>query len=172
MDAHNDSLIKVLEELVGLYGNLFDLLLKEKSYLINAQLELLIECNKTKEAILYKIKKVDQLRELEAQKIAHNLGLTVQPFRLLELANHLKMKNQPQLAELFIQIHKTLTLQIERVKELNQENEVYAQSALKTLNGAIDDIKQTVVGKKVYGKKGKMSGTSEVQSGNFVSKEA
>jgi hypothetical protein len=166
-DAQYTELVHVLEELTVLYGNLSELLQKEKSHLILAEVDKLAESNRTKEALLYKIRALDKKRELKALVVGKTLGLTDGEARLFEIA-----KKMPKMqAEHLRAIHKTLSLQLEHVVEFNSENEQYAQSALRTLNGAMNEIKQVVSVKPTYGKKGQMAGSQESNAGNFVSRE-
>jgi len=60
---------------------------------------------------------------------------------------------------------------LSHVTEQNRENAIYVDSALQKLSGALNDVKETVSGKKNYERQGKMS-TGPDKSGNFVSKEA
>lgn len=162
-----DALVSILEELSKLYSNLFDLLLKEKSNLILAELDKISESNKTKEALLYKIRACDRTREKRAKELAISLGVDADKPRLLSIAEKVTAEE----ALLLRNLHQTLSMQIQRVQELNDENEQYTESALGLLNGAMRDIKHTVSGKNTYGKKGQMAQSNETQSGNFVSKE-
>ena len=112
-------------------------------------MEKLGESNKTKEALLYKIRAVDRNREKAAKELAIAIGADSTQPRLLDLARKLKGPQGQALQDW----HKTLSLQIERVIEFNQENEQYAKSALTALNGAMNEIKQTVTVKPTYGEK-------------------
>ena len=88
--------------------------------------------------------------------------------RLLEIAEVLKgTKESDQLR----QYQNTLALLFERLKNQNLQNETFAKSALKTVNGALDEVKETLSGKKTYQKGGQYKAGPE-QAGNFVSKEA
>jgi hypothetical protein len=170
MEAIYKKLVQTLEELVVLYRNLFDHLHREKTYLIQADITNLNESNKTKEALLYKIRSIDKERASTAKALAKNIGSEV---RLLAIAEKILATHKDESAVLK-SLHQTLSLQIARVIELNRDNENYTLSALRILNGAIDDIKQAAGGKKkkTYGKSGQAAATPESQSGNFVSKEA
>ncbi len=166
--THYSSLVQVLGELAELYENLLTVLQTEKSYLIHAEIEKLVENNRAKEALLYKIRYMDRRRQKIASEFAISLGLPPEELRLLEIAKKLKGNE----AENLRSIHKTLNMQVERAVDFNRENEGYAHSALKTLDGAIKDIQQSVTVKPTYGNKGQMAGSHESNAGNFVSKEA
>lgn len=181
MDASQEKsyhrLVTNLEELTKLYRTLLDLIRKEKEILVSANVEKLNESNQSKEALLYKIRAQDSIRERYAQELANLIGLTnteaAQP-RLLEISK--KLQNIPFVvgADRLRAIHATLELLVKRSSDLNKENEEYTQSALKSLNGAINNIKDTLGGKKTYGRQGanvKMSEGPD-RAGNFVSKEA
>lgn len=156
-----------LDDLVKNYRSLLDLIRKEKDLLIAADIEKLIESNKSKEALLYRLKGLDSGRERYAEELAYQINADTKSPRLLELAQKIGGTAGDKLRN----IHSTLDILIKRLTELNKENEEYAQSALQNLNGAVGNIKDTLSGKKTYEKKGKMAYGPE-KAGNFVSKEA
>ncbi len=162
-----DLLVVQLNELTKYYSLLLELIKKEKDLLIEAKIDELAESNKTKEALLAKIRATDLEREKCAYELGLRLGLAGHFPRLLELAKKATLKE----AETLRTIHTTLTTLIERVTDLNQENQLYTESALKTLSIALGDIKNTLGGKKTYARKGKMEDGPN-RAGNFVSKEA
>lgn len=157
-----------LEELTKIYRSLLDIVRKEKELLLNADREALDESNKLKEDLLFKLRAQDSLRSRYAMDLATLVGADIENPRLLELAQ--KLAGTPAADRLRTQ-HSALDILIRRITEINKENEEYAKSALQTLNGALDDIKETVSGKKTYGGKGQYKTGPQV-SGNFVSKEA
>ena len=161
------SLVSILENLTTAYRHLHELIKKEKTLLINADIKALDESNKSKEAFLFKIKSLEAEREKSAKEMALAVGAGTQPPRLLDIANHLQGPEADRLRA----IHSALDLLLIHVSESNKENEIYAESALKTLGGALGEIKDTVSGKKTYERKGKMAQGPD-KAGNFVSKEA
>jgi len=161
------KLLSNLEEMTKLYRQLLDVVRKEKEILLTAQLDDLIENNLLKDQLLMKIKLADTLRFKHAQELALMIKADFENPRLLELA--VKMPGAE--GDTLRTLHATLDLLIKRLMDFNKENEVYAQTALKTLNGTMNDIKETLTGKKTYEKKGQYKAGPE-QSGNFVSKEA
>lgn len=170
MDASQEKayskLLHSLEDLTKLYRSLLDIVRKEKDLLLAASAEQLQENNHAKESIIYKIRTIDGARERYAKEFAYLIGGDVAQPRLLELAKIVQGSEADRLRS----IHSTLELLVRRTSELNRENEIYAQSALNTLNGAIEEIKGTLSGKKTYARKGTMA-TGPDQAGNFVSKE-
>lgn len=157
-----------LEELTKIYRTLLDVVRKEKEYLLNADREALELNNITKEELLFKLRAQDALRSRYAMDLATVVGADIENPRLLELAQ--KMGSNPAADRLRIQ-HSALDMLIKRITEINKENESYTQNALKTLNGALNEIKETLTGKKTYERKGQYKQGPQV-SGNFVSKEA
>lgn len=157
-----------LEELTKIYRALLDVVRKEKEILIRADREALDESNKIKEELLFKLRAQDSLRSRYAMDLATLVGADIENPRLLELAQ--KLAGTPAADRLRTQ-HAALDMLIKRITELNKENEEYTKSALTTLNGALDDIKETLSGKKTYGGKGQYK-TGHQVAGNFVSKEA
>lgn len=157
-----------LEELTKIYRALLDVVRKEKEILIRADREALEENNTVKEDLLFKLRAQDSLRSRYAMDLATVVGADAENPRLLELAQ--KLAGHPAADRLRTQ-HAALDMLIKRITEINKENEEYTQSALKTLNGALDNIKETLSGKKTYERKGQYKSGPQV-SGNFVSKEA
>lgn len=156
-----------LEELTKIYRALLDIVRKEKEFLLAADRESLDESNKLKEELLFKLRAQDALRSRYAMDLALMVGGDVENPRLLELAQ--KLAGTPASDRLRTQ-HAALDMLIKRITEINKENEEYTKSALSTLNGALDDVKDTLSGKKVYGGKGQYK--APPVAGNFVSKEA
>lgn len=159
------ELVLKLDELTRLYQNLHELLVRERKHLIDANVNELAESNRTKEALLQKIKQVDHERELISQATAQRVG--AQEPRLLAIAEKLPNDKKNQ----FKSIHEALSLLLSRVAEINRENETYTDSALRNVDGAISELKDLFAGKSVYGKKGQV-GTGPEKSGNLVRREA
>jgi flagellar biosynthesis/type III secretory pathway chaperone len=171
MDASHEKsyakLLHSLEDLTKLYRSLLEIVRKEKEYLVSADIEKLQISNQEKESTLYKIRTIDGARERYAKELAGLIGTDVAQPRLLDMARVIQGTEGERLRA----IHATLDLLVKRTADLNRENEIYAKSALETLNGAMNDIKETLAGKKTYARQGKMA-TGPDQAGNFVSKEA
>lgn len=157
-----------LDDLTKSYRSLLELVRKEKEILLKADREALDENNRLKEDMLFKLRSHDALRSRYASELASQVGADHENPRLLEIAQ--KMGPGAHSDRLRTQ-HATLDLVIRRITEINKENEEYAQSALKNLGGALNDIKGTLSGKKTYSGKGQYKAGPE-QSGHFVSKEA
>lgn len=158
-----------LSELCDLYTKVIALLEVEKKNLISGSTEEIFKTNSEKESLLKKIGGVEGLRLGFAASLARSLGLVgnSQP-RLLELASALK--GQPHelvLRDWYQKISDVMT----KVQELNSENEVLAMAALRNVGGALDNIKDSLSGKKTYRRSGQFKSGPE-QSGNFISKEA
>ncbi len=168
--SHEKSFAKLtanLDELTKLYRSLLEVCRKEKDLLIAADITKLDENNKNKEMILYKIRSQDGARERYAKELALLIGGDVHNPRLLELA---KILNGAEADRLRV-LHGSLEMLVSRVASLNKENEQYAQSALGTLNGALNNIKDSLSGKKTYARQGTMEFGPD-KAGNFVRKEA
>lgn len=157
-----------LEELTKIYRALLDIVRKEKDLLVKADLPALDESNKLKEDLLFKLRAQDALRARYAMDLATMVGADAENPRLLELAQ--KLAGNPAADRLRTQ-HSALDVLIKRITDINKENEEYAKSALGTLNGALNDVKDSLAGKKTYGGKGQYKTGPQV-AGNFVSKEA
>jgi flagellar biosynthesis/type III secretory pathway chaperone len=162
----SNSLITVLEEQIRVYRHLLDCVRKEKEILISANLDDLNENNKTKEAMLLKIRALEAQRITNATELSNGLGLTLDVPRLLEIARHL----DTDLADKLRNIHSVLELLLKRVQEFNKQNESLVQTALSNITGAMNEIKGTVTDKPTYQKKGEMDG--HTAAGQIVRREA
>jgi flagellar biosynthesis/type III secretory pathway chaperone len=166
LDRSYQRLLTNLEELTTLYRHLLDLVRKEKQLLIDANMDKLQENNENKENLLFKIKTTDSLRARYAAELASLVQADAENPRLLDIAKNV---GGPEGERLRV-IHAALDMLIRRLSTLNKENEEVAQSALKNLGGALNNIKDTLSGKKTYGGKGQVKRGPE-QAGHFVSKE-
>ncbi len=171
MDARVETVYKKLtenlEELTKIYRQLLDVVRKEKEFLINVDLIEIDRARILKEELIGKSRIADMVREKYAYELGSLVGLTVTRPRLMEIAAQLPVKEGDTLR----QFHSGLEMVVKRLQELNRENAKYADSALRTLSGALGDIKETLAGKNTYERKGQYKSGPEV-SGNFVSKEA
>lgn len=161
------KLTQTLEEMTKIYRQLLDVVRKEKDFLINVDIIEIEKARTLKEELISKSRMADMVREKYAHELGSLVGLTIARPRLMELAAQLPLKEGDALR----QMHSGLEMVIRRLQELNRENDHYAQSALKTLNGALGNIKETLAGKSTYERKGQYKAGPEV-SGNFMSKEA
>lgn len=162
-----EKLIHNLEDLTKAYRQVLELVRKEKDLLLQADLQALTENNLAKEKMILRLKSLDGLRIKYANEIARLVGLEESEARLLEIARLVESVEGEKLRTQ----QATLEILIRRVKEINHANEEFTQSALDKINGAMSNVKETVSGKKTYGRKGKMESGASTASGNFVSKE-
>lgn len=162
-----EKLSQSLEEMTKLYRQMLEVVRKERECLVAVNQPEIEACFLQKEELVSKIRLCDMLREKYAQNLGVELGVKSQVPRLLELAQNLPIRN----GDLLRQHHASLELVIKRIQEINRENEIVAQNALRVLDGALGDIKETLAGKNTYERKGKYK-TGPEQSGHFVSKEA
>lgn len=171
MDAAQASIIQKLmqslDELTKLYRQLLEVVRKERDLLIAANLEELDQNNLTKDSLIMKVRLADVLRVKRAEEAAQMVGADAQNPRLLEIARKIQGPEADRLRNL----HASLETLLNRISEINKGNEEYATYALRTLNGAMNDIKDTLTGKKTYERKGTYKAGPEA-TGNFVSKEA
>lgn len=160
-------LIAHLEEELKVYRALLDVVRREKEILVSANIEDLNENNKSKEAMLAKLKQLDRLREKHAREAAGAVGADAHNPRLLEIAAKLDLQQGDRLRSL----HQALDLLLGRLRELNKKNESLAQSALQNIQGAMQAIRTTLSDSPTYKKQGDMK-KGELQSGQLVSREA
>lgn len=161
------ELIQNLEEQVKVYRHLLEVVRKEKDILISANLDDLNENNRTKEAMLLKIRSLEMERIKLASGICDSIGLTQEEPRLLEIAR--LVGGEP--ADRLRSIHSVLELLLRRVQEYNQQNETLVQAALANVTGAMNAIRGTLQEKSTYQRKGEVA-AQPASAGQLVSKEA
>lgn len=166
MQTSYDKLYETLEEQIRVYRHLLEVVRKEKEILISAHLDDLNENNKTKEAMLLKIKGLESIRMRAASELSQELGLSPDQPRLLDIATQLGNEAGEKLRNL----HAVLDLLLKRIQELNKHNETLVQSALNNITGAMKAIRDTLQDKPTYQRKGEIS--EAPASGQLVSKEA
>ncbi len=171
MDAARETTFQRLQSnldgLAAIYRQLLDVVYKERELLISADLDQLRQNTESKEAILQKARFADTVRVRIAEEMAAEVGANAQDPRLLEISDKLGGEKGAQLRRQ----HQILESLIRKVTQANLENEEYTKSALRNLDGAMNNLKESISGKKTYGGKGRYKMGPEV-SGNFVSKEA
>lgn len=162
-----EKMISNLDEMLKNYRQLLDIVRKEKDLLIVSNIDQLNENNNTKEQVIIKIKALDAVRMTYATELAHLVGAdTAQP-RLLEIAQKIGGAE----AEKLRTMHSALEIVIKRLSEINKNNVVYAESALQTVNSALENFKDALIGpQKTYQQKGKYK--QPEQSGHLVTRKA
>lgn len=166
MGENITHLLSTLDEQIKVYRALLDVVRKEKEILVSANLDDLNENNRAKEAMLIKIRALENDRVKWAAVVHSDLGLEGNEPRLLEIARYLDSAQADQLRN----VHSVLELLLRRVQEYNRQNEQLVQSALTNITGAMKAIKGTLEAKPTYQKKGEIEGVAH--NGQLVSREA
>ncbi len=165
-NRHYQQLVDGIANIIKVYRLLLDNVLNEKECLIKADIEKLTENNRSKETILLKIRTFENARLKVTRDLAATVGANTEQPRLLEIANFFAGVDGEKLRDQ----HGVLELLISRVNEVNKENEILAQSALKHIDGALGSLRDTFSEKPVYKKEGSL--TTAPQSGRLVRCEA
>ena len=158
--------VECLDDEIKVYRHLLDIIRKEKDILISAKTDDLVENNKAKDAMLAKLRQIDRVREKCARELAQKVGVSIDEPRLLEIATKFETRDGDRLRS----IHQTLTLMVQRVKDLNQKNEALVKSALNNVQGAMEALRTALGDSPTYRKQGELKKT-EVLSGQLVSRE-
>ena len=161
-----EDLLECLDGLVKVYRTLLETVRREKEILIASQLDDLTENNKAKDAMLVKIRSLELCRIGLATELARAVGADHESPRLLEIAN----RSTLALGDRLRSMHNVLDLLVKRVAEVNKQNEELVQSALTTITGAMEAIRDGLKPKATYGSKGKMADASK-DGGHLVRKE-
>jgi flagellar biosynthesis/type III secretory pathway chaperone len=160
------NLEAVLEDEVKIYRTLLDTVRREKELIVEANVEELNQSNQAKENMILKLRGLERIREKAARDLALTVGANAERPRLLEIAVKLLDPEASKLRS----IHATLELLIGRIREFNEANGALIESSLRTINGALGVIKETLGAKPVYGQSGEKKPEAGL-AGAFVSKE-
>jgi len=166
-EALFNELTACLENLVKVYRSLLDVVRREKEILVASKLDELNENNKAKDAMLVRIRSLENQRMKCARDLAQAVGADMEQPRLLDIANHCELAWADRLRNL----HSVLDLLVRRVAEVNKQNEALVQAALNNITGAMDAIRDGLKPKPVYGPKGNIAAPSAAAP-TLVSKEA
>ncbi len=166
LESSYKELSGTLDDLVKIYRSLLDVVRREKEILTDSRLDELNENNKSKDALLVRIRTLENSRMKSAREMAQILGGDVDQPRLLELAAKMPGERGDRLRNL----HSVLELLVRRVAEVNKQNEELVQSALRHITGAMEAVKEGLAPKSTYEKHGSVTG--RVEGGALVNREA
>lgn len=162
----HDALVDNLDALVKVYRSLLEIVRKEKEILVSAKLDDLNENNKAKDAMLVRIRSLENTRMKLARDFAQAVGADIEAPRLLDIATRIDHERAQRLRNL----HSVLDLLVKRVSEVNRQNEDLVKSALSTITGAMEAIRDTLQEKPTYARKGQLAPATN-ESGALVRKE-
>jgi flagellar biosynthesis/type III secretory pathway chaperone len=160
------ELCDCLENLVKVYRSLLEIVRKEKDILAASQLDELNENNRAKDAMIIRVRSLENSRIKCARDFAAVVGADQESPRLLDIASYCKGEWAVRLHNL----HSVLELLVKRVSEVNKQNENLVQSALKNITGAMEAIKDGLQPKSTYARQGQLA-NSRAENGNIVSRE-
>lgn len=152
-----NRLLQNLEELITAYRHLLEAVRLEKDFIGDSNLEKMNQSNEIKDGLLMKIRALDSIRERYAKELAHLVGVESEYPRLLELAQKVPF----EMAEKLRLSHATLDLLIRRLQTLNQQNQRVVETALSTLHGALNELRDALAPTKTYGRDKKMGPVAE-----------
>lgn len=161
------DLVDCLENLVKVYRSLLDVVRKEKEILVASKLDELNENNKSKDAMLIRIRSLENHRMKCARDLAQEVGADVEQPRLLDIA----VRSPHAQADKLRNLHSVLELLVRRVADVNKQNEELVQAALSNITGAMEAIRDGLKPKPVYGKQGGVA-QQKTEGGHLVSREA
>lgn len=159
--------MECLESLVKVYRSLLEIVRKEKEILVSSKLEDLNENNKAKDAMLVRIRSLENQRMRCSRELAHMVGADVEQPRLLDIAVHCPVVWGDKLRNM----HSVLDLLVRRVADVNKQNEELVQAALSNITGAMDAIREELNPKPVYARQGAIA-AQKSDGGHLVSREA
>ena len=162
------NLVEALDQLVTVYRHLLDTVRRENDVLIKAEMSKVPELNEAKEKLVYKVRQLDHQWQQAADTLAAQLGLKESKPTLLGLAS----VHQGEQATKLEQLHSVLTMLVNRIVEINKNNETLVQAALSHINGAMDSITTTLNENPTYRNSGSMEAENKDAQGRLVQREA
>jgi len=165
-----DELQKNLRHQLTLYRQLVDLLREEKEHIVAVRLKDVRESTYSKEALLDEVHREEFRRQRWVKEAASFLGISPPEVTMEVIATHIAPR---ELHESLISLKLTLTHMVKKAKEMNEENKLLVESALKDAQ----TMKRNILGltsdqAQVYGPKGNMGSSTREQGARFLSKEA
>jgi flagellar biosynthesis/type III secretory pathway chaperone len=167
VDGLYHELVECLDGLIKIYRNLLDVVRREKEILVASRLDELNDNNKAKDAMLVRVRSLENTRMKCARDLAQAVGSDVEQPRLLEIATRVEHEKAQRLRNL----HSALELLVKRVAEVNKQNEELVQAALNNITGAMDAIRDGLKPKPTYARQGSMA-PSKSDGPHLVSREA
>jgi hypothetical protein len=162
-----EDLDHCLESLIKVYRSVLEVVRKEKEILVASRLDELTENNKSKDAMLVRIRSLENHRLHCARDLAYAVGADTEQPRLLDIANYASAKWQDRLRT----DHSVLDLLVRRVAEVNRQNEELVQAALNSITGAMEAIRDGLKPKPTYARQGQIA-PQKTDGGQLVSREA
>lgn len=166
VDGLYSDFVDCLESLVKVYRTLLEVVRREKEILVASKLDELNENNKSKDAMLIRIRSLENQRMKYSSDLAKAVGADIEAPRLLDIANHCDSKWQDRLRN----FHSVLDLLVRRVADVNKQNEELVQSALNNITGAMESIREGLKPKPTYGPKGSLS-ANKTDTPSLLSKD-
>lgn len=162
------QLCESLEGLVKHYRSLLNIVRKEKEILVNADLDKLNDNNRVKEELIIQVSNVEKQRIQHAKSLAESLNMDVEGVKLLDFCPHLSAEKSERMRN----YHSVLDLLMKRVQEYHHTNKQLVHTALESITGAMNSVKDTLQENPVYQKKKEEGLQGNLQSGQIVSREA
>lgn len=159
-----------LQKMIGFHCNLMEVVRAERDALVNVAVKDIQETVSSKQAL------VESIRQTEAERLRTTTEIAVKlkrPLRELTLSELILVVqgHDLKLADQFRSSLNTLTVLVQRVSDLNKDNQLFVEHSLQH----VDAMKKNVMGESVpksntYTQQGQRS--APVKGARFISKEA
>lgn len=165
-----EELQKNLKHQLSLYRQLVDLLREEREHVIAVRFKEIRECTYSKEALLDEIHREEFRRQRWVREAAGFCQIAEKDFTIEATAERLA---EPAQREPLLSLKFALLHLIKKAREMNADNRVLVESALKDAQV----LKRNILGlssdqPQVYGPSGSLGNSARDQSARFLSKEA
>ncbi|MFQ5559403.1 MAG: flagellar protein FlgN [Nitrospinota bacterium] len=164
MKSHPENLLRILEEISGLYESLEGILKKEKLSLIQNSLDDIVEGTKQKETITLKLSMLEESRE---KVISEMSGILEKPKGEIDLTL-LSKDPDPLTARRFAKLKETLTPLLKRVGQLQRENRCFIEESIKGISSTFSFFNKITSETKTYRGSGEYGTLSNGATGKVV----
>jgi hypothetical protein len=141
MEKELTEIHRILENLVGLHRQLVEVVRSEREALVSADLKAIQERTYAKEALIEQIRAQESARVRQVSALAILWRKPLRELTLPKLIIEVQGKDLA-LAEQFRTLFNTLSLLVQRIEQLNQDNRALVQKSL----DHIEDMKRNVLG--------------------------
>jgi len=160
-----DELIRVFEKQIELHQELLTVLSKEKTSIVESNLEALNNANGEKETLILKVKNLEEKRLNLAVKIAESSGESCQDITLKRLC---EITGEPHSTRLD-DCRSRLISMIKNVRDLNEENKILLTQGVELVRGSFMLLDNLMSSNSVYYRTGEIGNSG--QSGRVISGE-
>lgn len=150
MNPIGESFIELMEQLVGQYRRLADLLIQEEQAIVAFSIQTFHRVREEKQIQVVRIQAIDSKRKVFLRKLASEFGIPTASLTLSTIAERM----EPPLAERIRHLSAELKAVLDIVAERNRKNDNLIGYSLSLIRSSIDFLTHLMIPAPVYGRNG------------------